>query len=338
TERKSPDDLGSSEKGNERIQNYGSELKINCDLRRGKETSMNKVRDHPKFSRKSSAYLITTDRKSNRLSRTKSSRSCVFCIGSHYNDECKIYPDRLARMNKVLELHLCDKCLRSGHLREACRTAVRPCYYCKEDYHSRCLCPVKFGKVSQSLSEEEPQRERRIPINTMVCQISDEDVNKDVSKERVESKHLRIRKKSLIGMKVTLVNLYDHRLKIRTVGFLDSGSDCSYVDEDIARRLKLKLSRPIEEEVKMFDSRNIRKLKFITTTVTVLTKLGAEEIRVASEDGLLQAVEDARDFIIRLEIEIEKAGESLKNDKEKSSHTTSKKTVSDDEDEDDEGV
>uniref|UniRef100_A0A0N5B1P0 DUF1758 domain-containing protein n=1 Tax=Syphacia muris TaxID=451379 RepID=A0A0N5B1P0_9BILA len=137
----------------------------------------------------------------------------------------------------------------------------------------------------------------RLPMK-MVCQISGEDVNKDVSKERVESKYLWIRKKSLIGMKVTLVNLYDHRLKIRTVGFLDSGSDCSYVDEDIARRLKLMLSRPIEEEVKTFGSWNVKKLKFITSTVTVLTKLSPEEIRVI-------ALKDLSDTLPLLEIENE---------------------------------
>uniref|UniRef100_A0A0N5AZU6 ING domain-containing protein n=1 Tax=Syphacia muris TaxID=451379 RepID=A0A0N5AZU6_9BILA len=44
--------------------------------------------------------------------------------------------------------------------------------------------------------------------------------------------------------------------------------------------------------------------------------------KVASEDGLLQAMEDAGDFIIRLEIEIEKAEELLKSDKKNSSHRT----------------
>lgn len=108
-----------------------------------KANSNNKVSVKSKFSGKLATIMAVAGIRENR-SGGKSNRLCIFCNGEHYNDECRSCPDRIARIEKVLKLNLCEKCLRKGHSKAECGTAMKPCFYCKEGYHLRCLCPVEF--------------------------------------------------------------------------------------------------------------------------------------------------------------------------------------------------
>lgn len=72
-------------------------------------------------------------------------RSCVFCTGNHWNDECDTHKTLEARLKLVKER--CPKCLKEKHEKDAECGHKRVCYYCKEATHNSALCPRQFAKV-----------------------------------------------------------------------------------------------------------------------------------------------------------------------------------------------
>jgi hypothetical protein len=64
---------------------------------------------------------------------------CVFCEGSHFNDECPIVITIDDRRQRAREQQLCFKCLLSSdHMAQHC-TINKVCFHCKESHHSA-LC------------------------------------------------------------------------------------------------------------------------------------------------------------------------------------------------------
>lgn len=65
-------------------------------------------------------------------------KGCVFCRGRHSSHNCKV--DTAAkRKAKAIELHLCFRCLNSGHITPKC-TSKYACLNCKKEGHSTALC------------------------------------------------------------------------------------------------------------------------------------------------------------------------------------------------------
>ena len=87
--------------------------------------------------------------------KSKAFRSCSFCNGNHWNDECTRYQTIEAR--KQRERGSCFICLKHGHKTNEC-TLTKNCFYCGQvNNHHRSLCPQKFGnlrKESANLVEE----------------------------------------------------------------------------------------------------------------------------------------------------------------------------------------
>ena len=83
-------------------------------------------------------------------------RSCMYCSGQHWNDECDEYKD-VASRKKRLPGH-CYLCLQRGHLKRHCYVR-KECVYCtaRSDHH-RSLCPKQFTHVPPIKNEQpEPQ-------------------------------------------------------------------------------------------------------------------------------------------------------------------------------------
>lgn len=79
--------------------------------------------------------------------------SCIYCDGSHYNDQCTTYRTVTERKKKIRG-H-CYSCLKSDHSINDCRSKKK-CIYCdKYGYHHRSLCIQKFpvGKVPDKRSQ-----------------------------------------------------------------------------------------------------------------------------------------------------------------------------------------
>ena len=77
--------------------------------------------------------------------KRKAFRSCRFCNGDHWNDECTRYPNIEARRQRIRGS--CFICLKQGHRTNEC-TLTKNCFYCGQvNRHHRSLCPQKFGNL-----------------------------------------------------------------------------------------------------------------------------------------------------------------------------------------------
>ena len=86
-------------------------------------------------------------------------RPCIFCSGSHYNDECGEYSTLAERKRRLNQQGRCFVCLRLGYVSKQCPNLhKRACHHCgKRDGHNRCLCPEKFsGQNAESFLVSKP--------------------------------------------------------------------------------------------------------------------------------------------------------------------------------------
>ncbi|XP_048002639.1 uncharacterized protein LOC125239169 [Leguminivora glycinivorella] len=65
--------------------------------------------------------------------------SCIFCSGSHFNDECTSIKTIEGRKKRLSDR--CFICLKLGHRVNECKRR-KPCYHCKGQ-HNRALCPKR---------------------------------------------------------------------------------------------------------------------------------------------------------------------------------------------------
>ena len=77
--------------------------------------------------------------------QSKVFRSCRFCNGNHWNDECTKYPTNEARKHKIRGS--CFICLKQGHTTNECTLSKRCFYFGQLNSHHRSLCPKKFGYI-----------------------------------------------------------------------------------------------------------------------------------------------------------------------------------------------
>lgn len=166
----------------------------------------------------------TSDHRTNGLKRRNTSDSnhsnegkrakieCIFCKGGHYNDQCqtvKTIPERIAKLNGR-----CYLCLKNGHIAKACPQDNKNCYFCKKTSHNRALCPQKVSNGNKSTST--------LHVSSACCSTILQTAVATAKGEE-ESKELACRL------------------------LLDSGSQRTYVTQQLAKRLKL----PVEEECQL---------------------------------------------------------------------------------------
>lgn len=69
---------------------------------------------------------------------------CSLCEKSgHYGSDCRTYPTRESRLQRLLQQNKCQKCTRRGHQEKDCRTYLR-CYKCGQS-HAVILCDQAFN-------------------------------------------------------------------------------------------------------------------------------------------------------------------------------------------------
>ena len=141
-------------------------------------------------------------------------KTCVYCGKSHWSDECTEYPDLQSR--KIKAKGHCFICLRKGHQLKECNS-TRPCAYCKKKgNHHRSLCPNHFPTSQSELSS---------------ATLELKETNLVAAEERV------IMQTALIEL--TDVKNVEDDVKQSARVLLDSGSQRTYISEDIANKLKL---------------------------------------------------------------------------------------------------
>ena len=180
---------------------------------------------------------------------------CRYCNDRHWSDECKNY-STIEEKKKQLKAS-CFKCLKVGHLSKDCKKN-KTCVYCGEvNAHHRSLCPRKFKLKPSSanlseefttISEEEASAEENVLIS------SGEMVLMQTAKSEI---------KNPTNAKSNIVRI-----------LLDSGSQRTYITEELAN--KLQLAKNKEEMIKLvtFGSEKPQIIKTVQTKLSLKLKNG----------------------------------------------------------------
>ena len=84
------------------------------------------------------------------------SKLCIFCKGTHFNDNCDKYSTITNRKSQLTSQGRWFICLKIGHLCKECPSAqMRSCYYCNRiGHHHHSICPKKFDQSSGSTGDK----------------------------------------------------------------------------------------------------------------------------------------------------------------------------------------
>ena len=179
---------------------------------------------------------------------------CIYCSGQHWSDECQTFPTVTARKEKI-KGH-CFICLKQGHQQKN-YTVKKACVYCKQrNRHHRSLCIKKFlDEKSSEMAHPvtEPLSATVATEHTLLS--SDEQVLMQTATVEVE-------------------NLQKSR-KVTTRLLLDTGSQRTYITNELAGKLQLPITRSEILTVYTFSASKPRELHTPVTELQLLTKDGS---------------------------------------------------------------
>ena len=159
--------------------------------------------------------------------RTSRQPTCIYCGGKHWSDECKQFSDLQSRKNKIVGC--CYNCLKKGHQIKDCEIK-RQCVYCKKiGHHHRSLCQKQFGNVEETTTMVN-QEESAEAVLSGACIDKEENALVAVGESVI--------------MQTALVEVTNSQDNIATSSkarlIMDSGSQRSYISEELAKELNLK--------------------------------------------------------------------------------------------------
>ncbi|MEW8544133.1 MAG: DUF1759 domain-containing protein, partial [Candidatus Thiodiazotropha sp.] len=187
--------------------------------------------------------------------RQGSDKSCRFCNGSHWSDECGRYVTAEERKQRIRGS--CFICLKQGHKTGECGLK-KSCYYCKQwNNHHRSLCPRRFGATNREgvhLIEELPTEEN-LSVNENALLSSGEMVLMQTATADISN--------PVSG-------------QIQSVRMLfDTGSQRTYITESLAKKLNLKRGEESEIQLVTFGSENPKTQQTRETNIGIMLKGGS---------------------------------------------------------------
>ena len=201
---------------------------------------------------KSSAEALVVGPKA--PSRQSTRKSCRFCNGQHWSDECGRYTTAEERKQKIKGS--CFLCMKQGHLLAECGLK-KECVYCHQrNNHHRSLCQKKFGSVNREgahLIEELPQEDES-SINENALLSSGEIVLMQTATADISNP---------VNGKIQNVRM-----------LLDTGSQRTYITEALAKKLSLKKGQESEINLVTFGSDKPKTQRTSETTIGVMLKGG----------------------------------------------------------------
>ena len=214
--------------------------------------------------------------------RNKLFKSCRFCNGNHWNDECTRYPTIEARKQRIKGS--CFICLKQGHKTYEC-TLTKSCFYCGQvNNHHRSLCPKKYGYVKT----ENTHLVEEMYVQEEVGSTKDEMVtssNKDgmftysnmVQGDRVSNENVLMSSGETVLMQTAKTDIRNPVTAMtQTVHMLlDTGSHRTYITESLAKTLNLKNGDVTELSLVTFGSKKPQRYRTLTTKLDIKLKDGS---------------------------------------------------------------
>ena len=163
----------------------------------------------------------------------KRSPECYFCGKGHYSNKCSEVTDVQERKAMLMEAKRCFNCLKIGHQAKSC-TSSGKCYICQRK-HNTAICSQ--GRTRQQ-TEKKPEKE---------------------SAEAVVTATSRERKDVLLQTANTYAFGEDRDKKVEVNILFDSGSQKSYVTDELKRKLSLKVQKTEALHLNTFGSEHYSK-------------------------------------------------------------------------------
>ena len=192
---------------------------------------------------------------------------CVFCQGSHFNDECDQYKELADRKQHLRSQGLCFLCLKTGHIfRDCTLNPKNGCYYCgKKRHHNRAICPQKFGNPPQPPlngdTQSDDDKEEKPPSVEVLNSTSIQTQTLVSSSERV-----------LLQTAVVPVQSGDKTEIVSVKVLLDSASHRSFMTERLAKQLKLTPQYKESLSVSTFAAKKLQDVSTYVVEFNVMTK------------------------------------------------------------------
>lgn len=178
---------------------------------------------------------------------------CIYCNRKHWSDECREFPTVTARKEKIKGD--CFICLKPGHHQRDCKTN-KMCVHCQQkNRHHRSLCINKFPEKPKETvnTVTEPISTTITAENTLLA--SDEQVLMQTATAEVED--LQKSRKQTIRL------------------LLDTGSQRTYITEQLAEKLQLPINGSEILTVYTFSTTKPRQLQTPVTELRLLMKDGS---------------------------------------------------------------
>jgi len=137
---------------------------------------------------------------------------CVFCNGSHWNDECSKYQTVQERKKAAREAKRCLRCLREGHFAANCQKPAK-CFYCKKN-HPSAFCYEKHSTTAQKSPHVQSSQQKSNEV----------DGEKQVAVQQTKNT-----KTLLMTLETQVYNPTNPKLCKMARIFLDTGSQRSFV-------------------------------------------------------------------------------------------------------------
>lgn len=146
---------------------------------------------------------------------------CVYCNGRHYTSECETYATVSTRQSRLKELNRCNRCISTQHNVDNCNIMLQDCKRCHKGKHHTALCVSKVKSKGTSVQEEHPQTTQQAVMSV---------------KSKVNSKS------TALPTATVEVRNEVSKQKMYTRAFFDQGSQCTFIKEDLVKKLQLKIS------------------------------------------------------------------------------------------------
>ena len=189
-----------------------------------------------------------------KIPKASKRETCIYCKGKHWSDECQTFTTLTVRKEKIKGR--CFICLKKGHTPRDCK-ADKLCVHCQEtNRHHRGLCPKKFppGKSTESVNTVTE------PLSTSIT---------------VEDSFLATGEQVLMQTATAKVQDLNKSRKQTIRLLLDTGSQRTYITEDLAKKLQLVVKGSGTLSVFTFSNSKPQQLQTPVTELSLLTKDGS---------------------------------------------------------------
>ncbi|CAG2192995.1 unnamed protein product [Mytilus edulis] len=164
-----------------------------------------------------SAEALMTIKPFGKNSGSGNSMVCRYCDGHHWSDECRKFSTIEDRKQKIKGS--CYTCLKLGHVSRDCKFE-KACYHCKQKKgHHRSLCPKKIPSQQREVSH----------LPDEMCEIASSEENVPENSLLSSGDIVLMQTAQTTVSKTEVVSL-----------LMDSGSQRTYITENLAKRLNLK--------------------------------------------------------------------------------------------------